>query len=395
MEERIWRVVESWNFWRKRPETGIPREVTEGAWPFVGRPEVTYFYGPRRAGKTFVCYQLLDRLSNKYGRESCLYINFEEPSFSGMLNTQLITDIAAHFRTVFGKKPRFIFLDEVQNVPQWEKWVRAAVDKKEHKVFVTGSSAKLLSSEFSTSLGGRGVGFMVLPFSYREFKTASPKSTFGDYLERGGYPAVVLENDDRKRIRLLEEYFETAIARDIASRYDVRDVQTLKTLAVYTLTNSGKLFSYNKLRAMTGLSFDAIRDYLSYLEDAFVVFHTPSFSYSLKKAMQKPRKYYAYDLGMKSAISKSYSPDLGRNAENAAAIEFVRRGKEIQYYSNDYEIDFVVKEGLKLSAVNISYSDLPPERERKALDSFKQEHKRAATLLLDKKRLEKWILAKR
>ena len=392
MDERIWKVVESWNFWKEGPETGVPREVVKQAWPFTKGPEAVYFYGPRRAGKTFVCYQILDKLSKKFGRKSCLYINFEEPSFSTRLNTRFITDIVECFTTVFGRKPKFIFLDEVQNVPQWEKWVRATVDKKEYKVFVTGSSAKLLSTEFSTSLGGRGVGFMVLPFSYREFRVARPGAGFEDYLEMGGYPAVVLEADKRKRTRLLEEYFETAIARDITGRYDVRDVQTLKTLAVYTLTNSGKLFSYNKLRGMTGLSFDALRDYLSYLEGAFMVFSAPSFSYSLKKAMQKPRKYYAYDVGLKSAVSKSYSRDFGRNAENSVAIELVRRGWEPQYYSNDYEVDFVVKEGLQLRAINVSYAGHPPPRERSSLEKFRSEHSMSSTLLLDKKGLEEWML---
>ncbi len=392
MDERVWKVIESWNYWGREPETGMPRDVTRRAEGLLGGPEAVYFYGPRRAGKTTVCLQLLSHLSKKFGAESCLYINFEEPSFSGMLKTDFISEIVERQKWEFGKPPRFVFLDEVQGVPAWEKWVRAAVDKKERKVFVTGSSAKLLSSEFATTLGGRGFGFMVLPFSFGEFQRARPGARFDDYLETGGYPAVVLEKSGERRSRLLEEYFETAVAKDISARYQVRDVPTLRTLAVYVLTNSGKLFSYNKLREMTGLSFDAIKLYLSYLEDVFLAFQVPQFSYSMKKAMEKPRKYYAYDLGLQSAVSKSYSPDWGRKAEGAVAIELKRRGGEPQYYVNNTEVDFVVKDGLKLTALNVCYSEKAPERETAGLEEFKKKHRNSATVLLSgEKQIIKWL----
>ena len=392
MEERIWKAVESWNAWARKQGEGIPREVAQKAWEMLGGQEALYFYGPRRAGKTTVCAQLLCRLSKKFGEESCLFINFEEPAFSGMLTPALIDDVLSHHEMVHKKMPRFLFLDEVQNVSGWEKWVRSATDKGEFKVFVTGSSAKLLSSEFATTLGGRGLGFLVLPFSFCEFRQALPDATLEDYLQIGGYPAVVLEKNRQTRMRLLEEYFETAISRDIAARHQVRDVPTLKTLALYVLTNSGKLFSYNKLRAFTGLSFDAIKMYLSYLESAFVIFSVPSFSYSLKKAMEKPRKYYAYDVGLAAAVSKSYSPDFGRKAENLVAIGLVRMGREPQYYSDKTEVDFVVKDGLKPVGINVCYLEKPPARERAALEEFSAAHKNAKTVLIaGKKALGEWL----
>lgn len=391
MESELWKVVESWNFWDRLPETGVEREIVDKIWKYLERPEAVYFYGPRRSGKTFVCYQILSKLSRKYGKDKCLYINFEEPSFAGKLKPELISSIVEQFENEFGHKPEYVFLDEVQNVEGWEKWVRTVIDKKELKVFVTGSSAKLLSSEFSTSLGGRGIGFFILPFSFNEFKKVYRSATLEDYIAAGGYPEVVIETDNDRRTRLLEEYFNTAIARDISSRYEVRDVPALRLLAVNMLTNSGKKFSYNKLRSMTGLSFDAIKQYLSYLEDAFMIFQVPHFSYSLKKAMEKPRKYYAYDLGMQQAISKSFSPDLGRKVENLVAIDLMRRGKEIQYYSNDFEVDFVVKEGLNITGINVCYSSKVPPREQKGLDEFQKKHKKAETLLIDQKSLPDWL----
>lgn len=410
MEERLWKVVESWNHWgekasgqassavesksqyKKKPYLGIERKVTREAWRLISGPEAVYFYGPRRSGKTTVCIQLLWRLSEKYGKKSCLYLNFEEPAFAGRLGTDFISEIVAQHGKVHGQKPRFIFLDEVQGVAGWEKWVRRAVDLKECKVFATGSSAKLLSSEFATVLSGRGLGFLVLPFSFSEFRVAIPGADLEDYFSVGGYPAIVLEKDPVKRTRLLEEYFDAAIARDIAARYEVRDIASLRSLAVFVLTNSGKPISYNKLRASTGLSFDAIKLYLSYVEDAFLAFQVPQFSYSMKKAMEKPRKYYAYDLGMQAAVSKSYSPDMGRKAETAVAIELKRRGAEPQYYSNGNEVDFVVRKGLKPTAINICYSDRAPERERAGLEQFAAMHKGAETLMLvGRKAISEWL----
>ncbi|MBI2080061.1 ATP-binding protein [Candidatus Micrarchaeota archaeon] len=392
MEEKVWKTIESWNYWKEKPETGIRREITGKALQFVNGKESLYFVGPRRAGKTTVCLQILDELSEKFGKTTCLFVNFEEPSFASMLNTDFLDEIISEFIKVHGKKPKFVFLDEIQNITKWEKWVRVKVDKNEFKIFVTGSSAKLLSSEFSTSLGGRGVGFLVLPFSFKEFRRVYPKGNLKDYLEIGGYPAVVLENDPQKRVRLLEEYFDTAITKDISTRYEVRDVPTLRTLALYVLTNSGKLFSYNKLRGMTGLSFDAIKLYLSYLEDAFVAFHVPFFSYSMKKAMEKPRKYFAYDTGLQAAVSKSFSEDFGRKTENSIAIELIRRKKEIQYYSNGFEVDFIIKDGLELTALNVCTSEKVSDRETKGLEEFSKLNKTRTKILLNgQKKIEEWL----
>ncbi len=393
MNDRMWKIIEARNYWHRPFEATFPREITLKVLEYSSGSEAIYLFGPRQAGKTTVCLQAMQALSKKHGSESCLYVNFEEPAFSSMLNTEFLGWIVEKYSEVFRQQPKFVFFDEIQNVPEWEKFVRTIVDQKKFKIFVTGSSAKLLSSEFATSLGGRGLGFLVLPFSFREFKEVGAKKlSLADYLETGGYPAVVLEKNKEKRARLLEEYFETAIARDIAARYQIRDLKTLRTLAVYLLTNSGNKFTYNKLRALTGLSFETIKLYLSYLQDAFIAFEVPFFSYSMKKELEQPRKHYAYDTGLQAVISKSFSPDLGRRAENAVAIELIRREKEVQYYSNKYEVDFVVKEGLAVNAINVCYAVTAPKRETKAIAEFSEQFKpKSATLLKGEKEISEWL----
>jgi len=395
MDDAIWHAVCRKNFWVNKPKIGIPRDVAARALSLMGGPEATYFYGPRRAGKTTVCYQLISALSKKHGAHSCLYLNFEEPAFIGQLSIGLISDIVERHTQEFEKPPKYVFLDEAQNIPGWEKWVRSEVDAEEIKPIVTGSSAKLLSSEFATSLGGRGLGFLTLPFSFSEYKRAVRGASLPDYLHIGGYPAVVLEKNPDRRALLLEEYFESTISRDIAARYAVRDLATLRTIAAYVLSNSGKPLSYNGMRALTGLSFDTIRLYLSYLEDAYLAFQSQHFSYSMKKAMEKPRKYYAYDTGLQEAISRSFSPDFGRRAENAVAIELVRRGFSPQYYSNGFEVDFVVKKGLSPHAINVCVDETPPQREMKALSEFAKLHRKASTRLISgKKGISDWLLGR-
>lgn len=393
MDEPLWKAIESRNFWKSKPDTGIPRRVAGQIKSMLNGPEAIYLYGPRRAGKTTACLQLLEHLSKKEGRTACLYLNFEEPALASHLKCEFIGEAVAAHKAAHGEPPRYVFLDEAQNVPGWERWVRSATDQKRPKIFVTGSSAKLLSSEFATSLGGRGLGFLVLPFSWPEFRQARPKARLEDFLQTGGYPAVVLEKNREKQLRLLEEYFETAILRDIAARHAVRDVPSLRTLAIWVLTNSAKPLSYNSLRALTGLSFDAIRLYLSYLEGAFLAFQVPAFSYSLKKAMEKPRKYYAYDTGLTAAISKSFSPDLGRRAENAVAVELVRRRFEPQYYKNGVDVDFVVREGMAPLGIAVCWEKDAPAREREGLGAFSKEVKGSKSLaLFGPERIGRWLM---
>ncbi|MFH1442439.1 MAG: ATP-binding protein [Candidatus Micrarchaeota archaeon] len=393
MDEQIWKIIEADNYWAGAPAAGLRRDITEGILEYMGRPEAIYLYGPRRAGKTTVCLQLIEKLSKKHGKAACIYVNFEEPAYSRMLNTEFLSWIIEKHSSVCKGKLRFVFFDEIQNVDGWEKFVRMAVDRKDLKIILTGSSAKLLSSEFASSLGGRGLGFRVLPFSFREFLRARKRGGLKDFLEIGGYPEVVLEKSAEKRRKLLLEYFETAIIRDIASRYQVRDVPTLRNLAIYVITNSGKNFSYNKIRAMTGLSFDTIKLYLSYIEEALLAFQVPFFSYSLKKALEKPRKYYAYDTGLQAAISKSFSPDYGRRAENAVAIELIRRNKEVQYYSEKTEVDFVIKEGMDVSAMNVTFSGDAAGREEKGLGEFSRDFKiKKSVLLMGEEQIARWLL---
>lgn len=376
-------------------EPTFKREVEDEILPFIGNKNVVFLYGPRRSGKSVVARRLLEKMPKNTTKR---YVNLEDPKLSDMLTTDLLETFA---EGLIGKDT--IVFDEVQLINGWEKWVRKAVDTRQCQVIVTGSSAKLLSSEFASSLGGRGIGFQILPFSFKEFNRITKKG-LEEYLKTGGYPEVVLNPE--KKEKLLESYFELALIKDIITRYSVRDSAALRNLALYLLTNSGKQVSLKKIRASLGMSYDTIRQFMEYLESSFLVFQVPFFSYSLKESLIKPRKIYAYDLGMQQYATKSFTKDTGRLAEAAVAIELKHKKFETYYWKGSKEVDFIAKKKTHLLPINVCYSEKLPKREKEGLIEFCKKNKinQAAILYLGKnnneieqsieiehKNIEKWL----
>ncbi|MFH0837207.1 MAG: ATP-binding protein [Candidatus Aenigmatarchaeota archaeon] len=355
MKINIKELTEKWVLKEKTYERDVENEII----PYIDNKNVIFLYGPRRSGKSVVARRLLKRLPKN---TKTRYVNLEDPNLVSFLSIELMdkltNDLNQHDTVVF---------DEVQLVNGWEKWVRKAVDTRLCNVIVTGSSSKLLSSEFSTSLGGRGIGFQILPFSFTEFKRITKKN-FDDYLISGGYPEVVLNPD--KKDKLLESYFELSLIKDIITRYNIRDSAALRNLALYLLTNSGKEISLKKIREALGLSYDTIRQFIEYLEAAFLVFQVPFFSYSMKESLTRPRKIYSFDLGMQQYASRSFSDDTGRLAEAAVAIELRKRKYETFYWKGKKEVDFIAKKKTEIVPINVCYSKTFPEREFDGLMEF-------------------------
>jgi len=377
-------------------EKTYKRDVEEEIMPYVSNKNVVFLYGPRRSGKSVVARRLLERMPKN---SKTRYVNLEDPKLLNSLNTDLMDSFAEGV----GAKDTIVF-DEVQLVKGWEKWVRKAVDTRQCQVIVTGSSAKLLSSEFATSLGGRGIGFQILPFSFKEFHRITRKG-LEDYLKTGGYPEVVLNPE--KKEKLLESYFELALIKDVITRYKIRDSAALRNLAFYLLTNSGKQFSLKKTRSALGLSYDTTRQFLEHLENAFLVFQVPFFSYSMKESLTRPRKVYAFDLGMQQYASKSFTEEKGSLAEAATAIELKRRQFETYYWKEKREVDFIAKKKTKIKPLNVCYSEKLPKRELESLAEFcKKTKTKKATILyngktkkiahdsieIETKNMQEWLL---
>ena len=397
-EEQILEIIE---LWRKKTRLPLKKRLIVKEIKASINKEVIDLVGVRRSGKSSALFLLIQELKLK--DDDYLYINFEEPLFIGNYSVSLLENIWQVFKQNYNPSGKpYIFLDEIQYIEGWEQWVRKIRDLELAHVFVTGSSAKLLSKEFGTKLTGRHKTFQVFPLSFKSFLAfkgvkeqdisskklmVKNKQTilkhFKEFLVKGGFPEITItKNQD-----LLKEYFDDILYKDIVSRYEIRDVKSLKRLAVFCLTNITKKFSYNTIKKLYGQSLESTKAYLSFLEEAFLIFQAPFFSYSLKTQENHQRKIFAIDNGLRNAVSFRFSKDKGKLAENLVFVELKRKNKEIFYWAGKNEVDFVVKnKDNKLIAINVTYSQEIDKRELKGLFEFKENYKQKVkeTILLTK-----------
>ena len=396
-DKKILAILLEWNeFWKKDMK---PREVTKDICNSIGK-EVIDLVGVRRSGKSTILALIIKELKIK--EDQILYVNFEEPAFVNYYSVELLDKILEVYKlNINSDKKPYIFLDEIQLVPEWEKWVRKIRELDSAYLFITGSSSELLSKEFGTALTGKHISFQIMPLNFKEyliFKNKKlPKTNleiiknritylkeFNRYLLEGGFPQTTLKPNKQ----LLKNYFEDILYKDIAVRYNIRDLNALRKLANYCITNISNPISYNSLRNLYKLSLDSIRAYMSYFEDAYLLFTVPIFSYSLKVQEQNPRKLYTIDNGLRNAVSFKFSEDEGRLAENLVFIELKRKQREIYYWKGKGEIDFVIKnKDNSLDLINVCYNDEIPKREADSIAEFIEKHpkiKRNKCIILTK-----------
>lgn len=379
-KEKIIETLLLWNFWEKDIETGIPRIIyLDLLKKYLPTDEVITLTGVRRSGKSTILLQLLKELFSKHiPKTNTLYINFEDPRFYNFLRVELLDEIwHAYFDYLNPKGKVYLVLDEVQKINGWEHWVRAVYDRKENvKIFVTGSNTELLSPEFSHVLTGRHLEVSVRPLIFREFLTFRGIEAKSDklwllknkrllqqqvteYLKIGGFPKIVLTEDEFLRTELLSQYFNDILTKDVTERYKVKDINKLKNLALFYSTNFTRGYTFNKIKKVAdfALSLDSIHRFSHFLENSFLIYFLPRFSYSLKNQMQTDRKVYLIDNGIHNTVSFKFSADKGKLLENAVFHQLKGKRKEIYYFAEQKEVDFVCKDGLKITElINICYT---------------------------------------
>lgn len=331
----------------------VQREGIQAARKNMKNNLIKVIIGPRRAGKSVFAMQMLEG-------QDFAYLNFDDERLLGISDYD---DILKAVRQVYGDTKTILF-DEIQNLDKWEIFLNR-LHRKGFNLVITGSNSRLLSRELATHLTGRYLQFQLLPFSFSEFlkarnfvvdETVAMKerqgmilNLLGEYLEKGGYPEVLLKNVDPKSyITIL---FESILFKDIVKRYNVRYSKKLYDLGIYLITNHSSEFSYTRLKnTLEFKSVHTVENYTAYLNEAFLIFNIERFSHKVKEQVRSPRKVYAYDTGMINAVKFKTAPDAGRLIENLAAIELLRRGKEFYCYKtkDGKEVDFAVKEGLKI-----------------------------------------------
>lgn len=355
-------------------DRGIERE----AYPPIqlNIPLALVLSGVRRCGKSTLLRQLMDKVNGFY------YFNFEDPRMVSFEvdDFQKLDEV---FHEEYGDQDHYFF-DEIQNVRKWELFVRAMLDKRKHFV-ITGSNASLLSRELGSRLTGRHLRRELFPFSYREFLKFTDKDggvkSFQEYMTKGGFPEYLKVG----RAEVLQELLNDILVRDIAVRHKLRNIKTIKEMAMYLLTNVGKEFSYNSLKKTFSLgSTNSAISFVSYFEDSYLLFTIPRFDYSLKKQLVSPKKAYTIDNGMSNTNSASFSEDKGRMLENTVFLSLRRRYNDIYYFRDKNECEFVIKQGAKISqAIQVCYALNEDNKDRET---------KGLTEAMDKFRLNKGLI---
>lgn len=388
-----------------RLEGIVPRDAT-----FPDAPQkIRVAIGMRRTGKTYFVYQTILRLIGEgISRKQILYVNFEDDRLLP-LDAEKLGQLVEAFYALYPEnheKKCYLFFDEVQNVENWPLVIRRLHDSKKVEIFLTGSSARLLSKEIASSLRGRSLAVEIWPYQFKEFlrakrvTTASEiydkktedqlKALFQEYLSTGGFPEVTSFSRDIRQ-QTLQEYLDVAIYRDIIERHNVKHPTLIKYMILSMLHNAGRPFAVNKFYKDIHsqgyrVSKDILYEYVEHIEDAYLAFLVPLYDPSIRKVQTNPKKLYAIDCGMVRALTLEY--ELERFFKNIIYLDLRRLGCDVYYYltKERYEIDFlivtaqghkkmfqVIWDQIKEHALQAAMKELNIEGEIVTLDSYLRE----------------------
>ncbi|MDQ1245032.1 MAG: hypothetical protein QG565_1373, partial [Campylobacterota bacterium] len=364
----ILEILNDWNYWNRELPIIVPRKsYDEKITSFLQKDEVTVLKGIRRCGKsTLLLNQIKILVASGVEKKNILFVNLEDPRFVNHLSVTLleqIKDVYLEYLAPEGKP--YIFLDEVQNIPFWEKWVNKEYELKLSHLAVTGSNSSMLSGEIASTLSGRYLSVEVLPLSFKESlkfrhitladkldfvnKKIEINRAFEEFIKYGGFPKV-LEYSEHEKNELLLTYKDSILLKDIVARYKLNNFTTLEEIAAYLLANTGIIQSTSKIKNNFKISFDMASNYVEYLKNAYMVYEVKKFDYSLKKQNLNDRKYYTADLGLANLYRVGNLQFRGDDLETIVYLELLRRGYKVYYYktSSNQEIDFVLEHENKI-----------------------------------------------
>jgi hypothetical protein len=363
----------------------IPREMTKKAIKLISLEMPLVITGIRRCGKSFLLKLIKDKFKLK--DKDYFYINFNDDRFI-KFEVEDFQKVIDFLNEQSYKEKCFLFIDEIQEVPGWEKWIDRI--KSKYKIFITGSNSRLLSSELATILTGRSISLSLTPLSFREFlqannvniknwkldfkEQATIRKGFKSFIEIGGIPKRVITGQNI----VIKELYEDILYKDIIKRFAKLDRQ-IKEIALFFFSNPSSLISLRTISKMSKLkNIATVKAILEAFENSFLFFFINKFDYSVKTQIQNPRKVYCIDNGFLVNMGFRLSEDRGKLLENLVAVELKRREKEMFYYSDKYECDFLIREGNKIKeAIQVTYEINENNREREtkglleAMEKFK------------------------
>lgn len=373
--------------------------------------------GMRRVGKTYLCYQRIKALlADGIDRNRILYLNFEDDRLFGFELSDCQTILDVFYRGQPEKKSEhcYFFFDAIQNVPNWERFIRRLIDTEQVSVYVTGSSAKLLSAEIATGLRGRSLDREVFPFSFKEYLCAHSVSVnlsrvgaqtrlkLNQYAEaycrRGGLPEIQMHSPIRAN-EIAQSYVDAVVLRDVVERHGVSNIVALRALLYYVLRNPTTKLSVNKLYLdfkSRGLRVakDDVYTFIRHLTDSYLFFQLPIWTRSEKKRQVNPKKMYVIDNGILHAYSSQSTENNGAFLENLVFMTLRRKGHELGYYATKrgHEVDFVYQRDDTTVLIQVSWSlknESTRQRELRALEEASKEFKQTQNIIVTLD--EEWI----
>lgn len=379
-------------------DSGIEREILGEIKGTINSSLISVITGLRRVGKS----TLLLQISRKYLKDDFFFVNFEDERFINF-NVMDFDYLHETLTKLFGEKKIFLF-DEIQNIPEWERYVRRMSDKG-YKFIITGSNASLLSSELGTRLTGRSVRIELFPFSFQEFKeykkfpldvnkplTAIHRGRLlkliNEYILKGGIPDALKYPE----LEIYKSLYEDIIYRDIASRYQIENIKSLKELSLFLVSNTASLVSFNKLKELLKIgSVNTVKNFIEYLENSWLFFVVNKYAYSVKEQQIANKKIYCIDTGLTASVGFSFSENKGRALENTVFLDLRRKTDEIFYYKtgDGYEVDFYLpREKMFIQVTSNLDSDQTREREFRALLDASSEVKKAKLFIVTENQKE-------
>jgi len=347
--------------------------------------KIVTLVGVRRSGKTSYLFNIIeDLLVRGVPMEKILYVNFEDERLD--LKTEELDLLLQAYQELYPDtdiKDCWFFFDEIQNIADWDRFIRRIYDKGTGKIFITGSNARFLSSEIATSLRGRTISYEVFPLSFTEYldfkgvtvDQHSSKSIarinhhLTDYLRHGGFPEVI-NYDDCLRNRVLQEYFNVMIYRDLLERYEIKNLPTLKFFLKRLMASATKQVSvnniYNELKS-SGFKIGKTQlyDNLEACQNIYMALLLRKQTRSMVERELGEKKIYAIDNGLLNALDYKFSDDTGKTMEQAVFLELKRRGQDIYFFKEKVECDFVVKRGFEITEAIQVAATLSDKKTRK------------------------------
>ncbi len=376
------KIIVEWNPWwgEEYSFTGVKREKFVDILPWIKRREIVSIMGIRRAGKTTLLFEIIHYLihDKKISPKNIFFIKADDDRVDpGNLIDNAINE---YERLLDPVGEIFVFIDEIQEIKEWQKTLKRIYDlKKNVKLFISGSNASILREELSSLLAGRYASFELFPFTFLEFLRLKRIEIdnglklyaqgnrihhfLTEYLHYGAFPEVILTGNKKIKEELISFYFDSIFYRDVIKRNTIRNPAKLERLVKYYLQNISNLANFTKIGKILDLTTDSIVDYTRALENAYLIFPISLFDFSYKKQIINPKKIYCVDTGIRTILGFTFSDDLGRIYENVVFIHLRRGIKEIYYWAGAYECDFITKHGKELSAIQVCY-DIKNSKER-------------------------------